>query len=231
MTGESEGVSTRYLLAGFFAVVLLCAVFFSLGYFLGYREGHPGGTPLTQQVAASSEVPAPVNSSEGAAPASEPASAGQSAPSSDTQAPASVTASPVQNGTAASDNPPAQPPAGSPTAAAATTETQQPVSTISGSAAPPSEAPAATGADQLTPTTVPSGLLIQVGAVRGREEASQIAETLRSSGYHALVLTPTQVGAGDSFFRVVAGPYKSRASAEAALKKLTREGYKPFIRQ
>jgi len=229
MHQESEGVSTRYLLGAFFAVVLLCAVFFSLGYFLGYREGRPPGTPVTQQVAASSDVPAPVNSPEGAAPSSEAAPAGQSAPSSDTQAPASETASPAQSTAAQANNPPAEPPAGSPNTAASTPETQ-PASTASGSA-PASEAPAESDEGQLIPSRVPSGLLIQVGAVRGRGEASQLAETLRSRGYHAMVLTPAQVGAGDSFFRVVAGPYKSHATAEAALKKLSREGYKPFIRQ
>lgn len=225
MAGESDGISTRYLLGAFFAVVLLCAVFFSLGYFLGYREGHPG-TPLTQQVAASSDVPAPANASTGEASAAE-SSAGQPAPSTDSQTPATETANPDQS-TAASDNAAVQS-AAAPGAAAATTETQ-PEPAASGSAAPTSEPPA-DDEGQMTPARVPSGLLIQVGAVRGRAEAVQMAETLRSGGYHAMVLTPALVGAGDSFFRVVAGPYKSHATAEAALKKLSREGYKPFIRQ
>jgi DedD protein len=223
--GESEGVSTRYLLGAFFAVVLLCAVFFSLGYFLGYREGRPGGAPLTQQVAALSDVPTPVNSSAAASSAAPPASAGQP---SDTQA-ASEPTSLDQNAAAAAGNLPPQGAASSPSVSPTTTETKAP-STASGSAPADSEAAAP---DEIASTarSLPSGLLIQVGAVRSQREASKVAETLRSAGYPALVLTPAQVGAKDSFFRVVAGPYKGHARAQAALKKLAKEGYRPFIRQ
>jgi len=58
-----------------------------------------------------------------------------------------------------------------------------------------------------------------------------MADTLRARGYPALVLTPAQVDAKDAYFRVVAGPYRSHDAAEAALRKLVKEGYRPFIRQ
>lgn len=224
--GESEGMPTRYLLGAFFAVVLLCAVFFSLGYFLGYREGKPPGAPLTQQVPASSDVPTPANPA--APPSAEPAPTGQSAPSTGEGGPASQATNPDQTAAASSGNPPPQ--------SAGSSSSESPVATEAQSAPiTPGDAPASSqaAADQhdLTPRSLPSGVLIQVGAVRSRQEASKVAETLRSGGYPALVLTPAQVGARDSFFRVVAGPYRSHARAQAALKKLAREGYRPFIRQ
>src|SRR5215467_282340 len=62
MSDEQEGVSSRQLLAAFFAVVVLCAVFFSLGFFLGHKEGSPEGGLASEQVPSSSDAPAAVNS-------------------------------------------------------------------------------------------------------------------------------------------------------------------------
>ncbi len=222
---ESEGVSTRYLLGAFFAVVLLCAVFFSLGYFLGYREGHPSGALLTERVAASSDVAAPVNTSSSTSSAAEPGaqpveeqSPRPSDSESNSQAAASDTTNPAQSDAA--------PPPGATPTSSASALTAAPTQ-------PAGDAGAAGDTDDtaLTPRSVPSGLLIQVGAMASRQEASKMADALHSKGYSALVLTPTQVGAKDNFFRVVAGPYRSRESATVALRKLTGEGYRPFIRQ
>src|SRR5580698_1448645 len=105
MNQESEGVSTRSLLGAFFAVVVLCAVFFSLGFFLGYRQGHPGGALTTEQVPAASDVPAEVNppvdaqptgsSTEPAAPETPPASAA-SPPAGTESSPSPAEAAPAR---------------------------------------------------------------------------------------------------------------------------------------
>jgi DedD protein len=227
---EPEGVSTHYLLGAFFAVVLLCAVFFSLGYFLGYRQGRPSGAPLAQQVAASSDAPAPVNSSS-AASAADGASAGSSPQAGSSQQAGSASDAgatppgtstegvPAQSASPASDNP-------APVAAKSQSD-----SSGAGSSGTGSDAPSGADEGELTPGPAPPGLLIQVGAVTDRHQAFTMEEALRSRGYPALVLTPQQLRVNDSYFRVIAGPYKTREAASAALRKLASDGYKPFIRQ
>ena len=233
MHQESEGVSTRYLLGAFFAVVLLCAVFFSLGFFLGYREGHPPGTPLTEHVAASSDAPSPVNTPSNASSAAEPGGAQPSdaQPTQPSDAAGDNQAAPPNTTSAAqsTSGAPASAPATSPGAAKPTPAQSAEDAGTGGT----SDSSAAGNADSsaLTPRSVPPGILIQVGAVTGRQAASTIADTLRGRGYPALILTPAQVGAKDTYFRVVAGPYRNHDAAQTALRKLVKEGYRPFIRQ
>jgi DedD protein len=232
MHQEPEGVSTRYLLGAFFAVVLLCAVFFSLGYFLGYREGHSPGAPLTERVAASSDAPAPVNPPSSGSSATEPEATQPASPSGAESSSGTAAAAPDSTNSAPGDAA-SRGGAQTPAVMSPATPESQPSSTVS-SATPStadSNAPGATDEGELTPRSVPSGLLIQVGAVTSRQQAFNMEETLRSKGFPALVLTPQQVRATDSFFRVVAGPYKTREAASAAVRKLATEGYKPFIRQ
>ncbi len=235
---ESEGISTRYLLGAFFAVVLLCAVFFSLGYFLGYREGHPGGAPQIEAVGASADSPAPAGSSGGssAAPSSvqpngaEPteAESGSASDSANGSQPVQENASSSQSDATTAANTASSSPAGAASAAsvepAAESESPRAPSIDSGTASSAED-------DSIYPRSLPSGVLIQVGAVANRQEASRMADVLRSRGYPALVLTPSLVGAKDTFFRVVAGPYRTRIAAGSALKDLTKAGYRPFIRQ
>jgi cell division septation protein DedD len=229
---ESEGVSTRYLLGAFFAVVLLCAVFFSLGYFLGYREGRPPDSPVTEHVAAASDVPATVNASSNPSSAetggAQPSDAQSTQPAdsgTDNQGGSPEAASPAQNSGAAPPGLPA-----TSTGAGNTSPTPPGEDAGTGGVSNSNDGSAADDA-ALTPRSVPSGILIQVGALSSRQEASKVAQTLRARGYPALVLTPAQVGAKDTFFRVIAGPYRNHGAAETALRKLVKEGYRPFIRQ
>lgn len=84
--------------------------------------------------------------------------------------------------------------------------------------------------DSTIASRVPSGVLVQVAAVTNRQDAANVVGVLKSKNYPALVLSPAQAKAKDSFYRVVAGPYKSRTQAERVRKELTAEGFKPFIR-
>jgi cell division septation protein DedD len=205
MHPDSERVSTRSLLGAFLAVVVLCAVFFSLGFFLGYRQGHPGGALTTEQIPSASDVPAEVNPPASAQPgdsSAEPAT--PESPSSAAASPSGATESSPQPSDAApveeQDVKPALP----------ADEGQVPASVFA--------------------SRVPSGLLVQVAAVTNQQDASNVLKVLKSKDYPALVLTPAQAKARDNFYRVVAGPYKSRTEAERVRKELTAEGFKPFIR-
>ena len=204
---HEQGVSTGSLLGAFFAVVVLCAVIFSLGFFLGYRQGHPTSALQTEQVPPATESPSNANP-----PASAPASF-----SSQPAAPADLK------------------PSGAAEAQRDGSETSQSPSTAPAEPADENENPSEgldsrEPADSATPSRVPAGLLVQVAAVTNQQDATNVVSVLRSKSYPALILTPAQAKSKDGFYRVVAGPYRTRTDAEKARKQLTAEGFKPFIR-
>ena len=213
MNLDSEGIPRGQLLVAFFAVVLLCAVFFSLGFFVGSKQRPANTGPVAEQVTPPSDIPATVNPPEASSPAAQPSEgsvpAGVVNPanagaSSAQAAPGSTATAGSLPGTAA--------PGGAPSASGASRSV------------PPSAAPAAPG-------PIPAGLLVQVAALSNQQDATNMVAVLKSRGYAALLLAPEQAHAKDSFFRVVVGPYAGRAEAEKARSELAAEGFKPFIRQ
>lgn len=210
MAGSSDGerfekgLSTRYLLMVFLAGVAVCAVFFSLGFLVGYNERSSKVVPLTENVTGSSSViPPTVNPPAGtlgtftSAPSQSVATGSadqistesvQLEKSARAQAPSLVNPPPVQTATA---------PAAS--------------STSSGSS------PA-------------QGLAVQVTALRDRPEAEALVKTLKSRGFVAFLVTPQEAHSSDKLFRVQVGPFATRQEAEKAQAKLSQQGFKPFIK-
>jgi cell division septation protein DedD len=219
MSDEQEGVSNRQLLAAFFAVVALCAVFFSLGFFLGHKERSPESGLATEQVPSSSDAPSALNS-----PAQQSASDASSA------AAATPAAASSDQGRAAA------PPHGSPDSSATSSAAETPAPAhdepSTGSAVKPTPAPRVALQTSIggPAKKIPPGLLVQVAALGNQQDANNMVSVLQSRGYPALMLTPEQAHASDNLFRVVAGPYKTRADSEKARSKLVAEGFKPFIR-
>ena len=203
MNQETEGVSTGPLLGAFLAVVVLCAVFFSLGFFLGYRRAHRVAETGVEPASPASEAPSEVNGPESSQSSVSPEAGSASVP------PASGSRMAESAATAASPVAPA------PSEQEATLGSE-----------PENDRPLDSG----TMARVPPGLLVQVAAVTNRQDAANVVNVLKSKSYPALVLTPAQARAKDNFYRVVAGPYRSRTEAERARKELTAEGFKPFIR-
>jgi cell division septation protein DedD len=72
-------------------------------------------------------------------------------------------------------------------------------------------------------------LVVQVTAVRSREEADSIVQRLKLKDYPAFVFVPD--GADHlGFYRVRVGPFATRAEADAVSLRLEREEkYKPWI--
>jgi DedD protein len=224
MADEPEGVSTRQLLAAFFAVVVLCAVFFSLGFFLGHRERAPESNLSAEQVpSSSSDAPAAVNPSQQQSPSDPSASPGSATDASNQAAGAGAPSPDAASGSSAQSTP-AETPA---------LDTPPREERVSGESAPAATAqPAAFQTSAGTPAgKLPPGLLVQVAALTNQQDANDMIGVLQSRGYPALILTPQQARSADTLFRVVAGPYQTRADAEAARSKLAAAGFKPFIRR
>jgi len=157
--GEFELVlGNKQLLSLFFLVVVLFAVFFSLGYMVG-KSVSPATTSASQQ-------PAP-------APASDrpPASSGSPATTPPAEAPA---APPTETQPARSEP------------VAASTTPAAPVEPPKQAAARPAAAATDGGAEDSS-ALVARGLHLQLAAVHVKDDAEAMVETLRKKGY-AVVL-------------------------------------------
>jgi len=78
---------------------------------------------------------------------------------------------------------------------------------------------------------LPKGWFAQVGAMQSLSDAEGIATKLKSSGF-AVMIESAQVR-GESYFRIMVGPEKSREQADILVSQLRRERYiegDPFLR-
>jgi DedD protein len=202
--GRTLVMGNKALLSVFFALAVVCGLFFAFGYTIGKHS-----IPATFRL--------------GSAPAASPAS---TAPT-DTVPPASGVQppNPAQLGAAESNQTPAtltpatpsNPPSDAATAPAGT------------SPVPASSA----GQSNLTapaPADANSGVF-QVQVFAGiQSDADSLAAALQAKGYPANVQAPVP-GAADNLFRVQVGPYLTVAEANAMRARLTADGYQAVVKQ
>jgi cell division septation protein DedD len=210
---NEKGASARHLVLMFLAAVAVCAVFFSLGFVVGYNHAPSRAALATENVAASGNVPPTVN----------PPAGGSSTGGMETEN--------VSHGSA-SVSPPEHPKPLSPTPAATPkTHTQKPPEKVTHRTVAKSK-PAATRLQQpAAAASSPSNsqFAVQVMASRTRTDAENLVKLLRAHGYRAFVLTPQQAHAKDKLYRVQVGPFPTRVAADSARDKLQGEGFRPFV--
>ena len=212
-----KGLSTRHLILVFLAGVAVCAVFFSLGFLVGYNEKSTRMAPVTERLAAPATIPATVN----IPPETVPVGSG-SAASSTTSVPPPL--APFQ--TSASASPPSEQKPGT-TSGTASPMTSPPP--------PPAEAekqlePGATATLPAAGGEVGAGFTVQVAASRTKQDAEALVKILGGRGYPVFLVTPEYAHANDNLYRVQVGPFTSKDDAEKVRTKLTQEGFKPFIK-
>ncbi len=213
-------LGTAKLLGLFFGLVVICAVFFALGYTLGRKSefGLSAATTL-----------APLPASSGAKPGSSGAAA--STPMTFYKAVERQNANPQLT----------------PAAAVATTGdasgSQQPatLSTASSpegySASTPSGTPAAGTSPQGDQTASPpdpmapipaGGYFVQVAAVSKQDDAEALVDALKKKQYPAFVASTSTT---DKLFRVQTGPFGDIKEAEAMRSRLINDGYNPILKK
>lgn len=197
-------LGTKALLSLFFALAVVCGLFFAFGYTLG-KHAIPatfslGASPRPMNATASAPAPAP------GVQAPNPAELGQA---ESNQTPDTLTT------TAAT--PPA---AATPAPAAATTA---PAATA---AAPAAAAPSPAAANGVAPSL--TGIYhVQVFA-GSQPDAQSVASNLLSRGYPAAVAPPAP---GDAnLYRVEVGPYLTPDEAQAMRSRLTADGYQAIVK-
>jgi cell division septation protein DedD len=217
-------LGTGTILAIFFALALVCAAFFGLGYSMGRKSAQPPAI-----AAASSESTAPISNFSGfKPPAGSPAAQPAAKKPADTAPPADpdgeIVTTPV---------PPSQD-SGLPSKSSARKE--------SGPAAMPApivrDAPrtaqaASPGAPQnqtqpsAMPAIAPNGTaIVQVAAVSHQEDADTLIAALKKRGYTVFIRQEPL----DKLLHVQLGPFATRKDAEAMRQRLLADGYNAIVK-
>jgi DedD protein len=203
--GGDRVLESRHLVGLFLGVVLLCGVFFTLGYVMGRNQF--GGS-----VHAAESLSRSMSSSSSKSKEAEPQPA--TAPDWDFYPNKKDSGHPGQ---------PA-PVAKSPSSSNSTAKTNAPVP------APPAKPvvsdPKATQRYQ-PPVISKTAILLQVAALRRQGDALEMAEAIQQKRFPAFVVTP----GSDNYYRVQVGPYQDVATAESAKRALEQLGFKPIIKR
>ena len=211
-------LGTAKLLTLFFGLVIVCAVFFALGYTLG-RKSDIG---LAAPSAATALQPA----SNGAKPAG--SASPQSAPQMTFYKAVEQKDANAQLTPASADANSANPPAtGQPTSSPGASSPASSSGTCcrSGTPAQPSQ----TGNPPDPMAAIPSTpYFVQVAAVTKQEDAEALVDALKNKQYAAFVATNA---ANEKLFRVQVGPFNDVKDAEAARSRLINDGYNPIVKK
>jgi septal ring-binding cell division protein DamX len=209
--GGDRVLESRHLVGLFLGVVLLCGVFFTLGYVMGktqFDAVHAASATNSKQPA--NVVPTPPTKGKGATSA---------APGSD---PAWDSYDPTKknNDEHIEPAPKAVPGPAAPTAA---NSKPTPSPSVTKQAAPPAKQ----AGKYAPPAMSKSAIVLQVAAVTQQRDALEVADELQRKKFPAFITTPTT----DNFYRVQIGPYADMAAAQAAMRALEQAGFKVIIKR
>jgi DedD protein len=198
-------LGTAKLLGLFFGLVIICAVFFALGYTLGRKSDYG-------LAAAGIATPLPATSS-GSKPAG--SASPQPAPPmtfykavEQKDANPQLTPAPA-DGSSASPAAAGQTPGSSPSASSSGTSAQTSPSDPMG----------------VVPT---AGYFVQVAAVSKQDDAEALVDALKKKQYPAFVASNSTT---DKLFRVQVGPFADIKDAEGMRTRLINDGYNPILKK
>ncbi|HEX3662370.1 MAG TPA: SPOR domain-containing protein [Acidobacteriaceae bacterium] len=216
--GAEITLGARSLLGIFFGLVLICSIFFGLGYSVG--RGSAAKTAVS-----SPGVDAPAAASNGNLGKPSPQQTLAEAP---TNADASAGTTPGSD--APEESAPALEPAATPVPAAESAPARGatvPAATVR-PAGFPSEVPGAANPPVLRPAaaTAPSGIMVQVAAISVAPDADILVNALKKRGYTAVIRSEPQ----DKLLHVQLGPFASHAEANAMRSRLLADGYNAVVK-
>jgi cell division septation protein DedD len=199
-------LGTAKLLGLFFGLVIICAVFFALGYTLG-RKSDSGlaAAGTAAPLATASNNPKPTGS-----PSPQPPP-----PMTFYKAVEQKDANP-QLAPAPADASSASP------AAAGQTPTSSLSAPSSGTQGQTANSPDPMG---VVPT---AGYFVQVAAVSKQDDAEALVDALKKKQYPAFVATNSTA---DKLFRVQVGPFADLKDAESMRSRLINDGYNPILKK
>ena len=203
--GQDREISlgTTTILGIFFALTLLCAVFFGFGYSLGRRSTPPLPVPAgTTTGPDSSSIAKPAPGS----PADQTTSA----------LPPSKPDAGIQSAVLPLDSP-------SNTQDAQQTLDPTPIKAVHNESAKPSAKPAIVPVSAVIPSSGSS--VVQVAAMSHQEDANVVAADLKRRGYTVAIRRVPQ----DKLFHVQIGPFANKKEVDAMRQHLQADGYNSAI--
>jgi DedD protein len=205
--GSDRILESRHLVGFFLGVVLLCGVFFTLGYTIGRND-----YSATASVHASDSLVMP--------PRPQPKQVAKPAdiPSTNPPAPSEWDFSTKQDQNRLESAP--KPSAAAPSAPAPPSDFSTPFDK-------PVYAPSKLPVHYQPPKLQKDSVVLQLAALRRQSDAMAFADALQQKRFPSFVVAPTT----DAFYRVQVGPYSNEADAEAAKRALDREGFKAIIKR
>jgi DedD protein len=214
-------LESRHLVGLFLGVVLLCGVFFTLGYVMG-RTQYGGAVHAADGF--NSSVPAASVS-----PKSKAAPAAKNAPPDnggwdfyDNKKSASDHLEPAPTPTTAAPSAPATKSPVSVPAVATKSNNAPPAAATKTVAAPAPKQPARFQPPALNKNSI----VLQVAAVKLQRDALEMADAIQQKKFPSFVATSP----ADNFYHVQVGPYPDMPAAENAKRALEQLGFKPIIK-
>ena len=218
MEKQERGLSTGSLVLLFLLGVVVCAVFFSLGFLLGYRERSSTNTAEVERVTPTGDAPPAVNPPPAKQDSSvrqdaNPVSVGSTAPPPEAKS--------DQKGENAASGTKASAKEGGGVGAPAAAE-------VAPSA--PAHEPLEAQVPAPTRQATTGSAALQVAALQNRQDAEALVKVLKERGYPVFIVSPEDAHANDNLFRVRVGPFASRDEEEKTRQELETEGFKPFVK-
>lgn len=200
-------LGTTTILGIFFALALLCAVFFGFGYSLGRRSAPPA--PIAAEAVAEPDSNKPSSGS--------PQSQG---PSASHPSDAAGEAEPHDDSASEATDRTQQEPAPVKSAVYPLASETRPSGPAKASVSR-SAAVAGTGGQNGA-----GAVVVQVAAVSHQEDADMLANALKQRGYSVSIRQMPQ----DSLLHVQVGPFPSKKDAEAMRQRLQADGYNAIVK-
>ncbi|MGA9565336.1 MAG: SPOR domain-containing protein [Candidatus Korobacteraceae bacterium] len=225
------------LLGLFFMLVVICGVFFAIGYSLGKTSAHEQAMNDKSPLSASLSAPV-IGDSSAAKPSAAVAAKSEPEPSAaDEQTPGKTEPDLTFFNAVKAD----KKAAGADAVAPAKTAQEKPAEQKTVAANSP-----AASAPEVTPLAQPStkvpapqspdvkpaaggSFVVQIAAVTREEDAAALAGALRKKNYSVFVVNNPAVH--DKFYHVQVGPFATLQDADAMKAKLTGEGYNPIVKR
>jgi DedD protein len=218
--GSDRVLESRHLVGLFLGVVLLCGVFFTLGYVMGRTQY--GGAVHAADGFNSNGASASVSPKSKAAPNAKPTPAppdngGWDFYDNKQSANDHLEPAPAPTNSAPATKSPASVPA------VATKSTNAPPAAATKTvAAPTPKQPARFQPPALSKNSI----VLQVAAVKLQRDALEMADAIQQKKFPSFVATSP----ADGFYHVQVGPYPDMPSAENAKRALEQLGFKPIIK-
>ncbi|HEX4075727.1 MAG TPA: SPOR domain-containing protein [Candidatus Acidoferrales bacterium] len=204
--GAERVLESRHLVGLFLGVVLLCGVFFTLGYVMGKTQY--GGLVHAAEALSRTSPDRPSVKPKPAEPA-----------------PESAPANGEWDFYSKNNNNDRLQPAPKPSAEAAREDGDSPAPA---KAVPPAAAKTVPASARFqAPRMSKSSVVLQVAALTHQSDALAMADALQQKRFPSFVVAPTS----DNFYRVQVGPFADAKAAESAKNALDRAGFKAIIKR